>query len=258
MADKLRELFSLDGKVALVTGAARGIGRAIALSLAGAGADVAVSDVDAEGAKAVAAQVSVGGRRSLGLGMDCGEEASVVEGVAAVARELGGLDVLVNNAGIFPPAPIEKMSADLFDRVQRVNLRGAFLCMREAARVMKAGGRGGRIINIASIDGLHPSFVGMGAYGASKAGLIHLTRMGAVELGPAGITVNAICPGGVRTEGVAPAFDAGMEKTLVGRIPLGRVGKPEEVAAMVVALAAPAASYVNGAALVVDGGYLQT
>jgi NAD(P)-dependent dehydrogenase (short-subunit alcohol dehydrogenase family) len=252
----LSELFGLNGKAALVTGAAKGIGRDVAETLAAAGAAVACGDVDTDCAQAVAERIESGGGRAIAMEMDCGDEASIVRATAEAADALGRLDVLVNNAGIYPPMMLDGFDAGAFDRLQAVNLRGVFLCTREAAKAMRASGDGGAIVNVSSIDGLHPSFPGLGPYGATKAAVLQLTRAAALELAGSNIRVNAICPGPIRTEGTAVGFDAGMEAMVLPRLPLGRIGSPTDVSGMILALVSPAAAFVTGAYLVVDGGYL--
>jgi len=251
-------LFGLSGRVALVTGGASGIGRGIAGRLADAGADVAVADLDAGRAAAAAAELAALGGRAIGLGADVRDEAEVGAMLRDVTAALGVPTILVNNAGIYPATPIADMAVGEWDRVMATNLRGAFLCLREGACAMRAGGGGGAIVNVSSIESMHPSFVGMAHYGASKGGLNMLTRSAALEFAPDRITVNAVCPGGVETEGTQAAFGEGLKQRLEARIPLGRVATPEDIGGVVLFLASPAASYITGATLVVDGGYLIT
>ena len=249
----LDELFGLAGKVALVTGGAAGIGRGIARALAVAGATVAVADLDERGAEDVARTL---GGRAIGLRADVSDEGAVQGLVDSVCDRLGALDVLVNNAGIYPATPISETTVAEWDRVMAVNLRGPMLCTREAARVMRAQGSGGAIVNLSSMAGFHPCFPGMAQYCASKGGVVMLTRSAALELAPDGIRVNAVCPGGVETEGTRENLESGLRDVLTPRIPLGRVAVPEDIAGAVVFLAGPAARYVTGTTLVVDGGYL--
>ena len=262
MADRipLPELISLTGKVALVTGAGRGIGQAIALRLAEAGAAVVVSDMDAEAAESVAGEIRDDGGSALAVGADVSDEAAVTSLVRACVDELGGLDVVVNNAGIFPPSPILGMEAAMFDRVIAVNLRGVFLCTREAAAAMVDQGRGGAIVNVTSIDALHPSMVGLAHYDASKHGVWGFTKNAALELAPHAIRVNAVAPGGVLTPGVEEMGGGSAEAVAAfrARIPEGRMGDPDDIARAVLFLASDMASYVTGAQLVVDGGVLLT
>ena len=260
MADRipLPELVSLDGKVALVTGAGRGIGRAIALRLAEAGASVAVADFDADLAMAVTDEIRAAGGTALAAAADVADEAAVTSMVRACMDELGGLDVLVNNAGIFPQCPVLAMDTAVFDRVIAVNLRGVFLCTREAAAAMVEQGRGGAIINVTSVDALHPSMVGLAHYDASKHGVWGFTKNVALELAPHAIRVNAVAPGGVLTEGVKEMGADTQEAVAAfsSRIPMHRMGDPDDIARAVLFLASPLSSYMTGAQVVVDGGVL--
>jgi len=256
--DVLEHLFGLAGRVALVTGGASGIGRGIAGRLAEAGADVAVVDLDAERAAATATELATIGGRARGLGADVSDEEAVAETFRQISETLGVPTIVVNNAGIYPASPIAETAVADWDRVMAVNLRGPFLCTRAGARGMRAAGHPGTIVNVSSIESMHPSFVGMAHYGASKGGLNMLTRSAALEFAPDGITVNAVCPGGVATEGTRAAFGDGLKDQLEARIPLGRVATPAEIGGVVLFLASRAAGYVTGATLVVDGGYLIT
>ena len=254
----LEELFGLAGQVAVVTGGGAGIGRATAQRLAEAGADVAIVDSDPARAEAAAVMVRGLGRRALAIVADVSDAAAVDAAVARTVAELGRLDVFVNNAGIFPVSPIADMAVADWDRVMAVNLRGAFLGIQAAARAMRAGGRGGSIINVSSIDSMHPSFVGMAHYGASKAGINLLAKSAALEFAADDIRVNAICPGGTLTDGTSAAMFDGLRTQLEARIPLKRVAAAEEIGAVILFLASAAARYITGTTLVVDGGYLVT
>jgi 2-deoxy-D-gluconate 3-dehydrogenase len=195
----LAELIDLSGRTAIVTGGAMGIGRGIAERLHEAGANVVVADLaDAEWL----------GDRKLAVHADVAEAESVAAMVRAAAEAFGGVDVLVNNAGIYPFAPLAQLSESDFMRVIDVNLRGVFLCTKAAAARMIEQGRGGRIVNVTSIDAIHPSMVGLAAYDASKHGVWGFTKNVALELAPHGIWVNAIAPGGILTPGVGEVHPA--------------------------------------------------
>jgi NAD(P)-dependent dehydrogenase (short-subunit alcohol dehydrogenase family) len=248
----------LSGRLALVTGAARGIGQAIADLLAANGARVVYTDVDAAGA-ARAAAASANGQAAA---LDVTDADQVEAVVGAVAREHGRLDVLVNNAGVNTLAhrvPIDQFPEQEWDRIVAVDLRGVFLVSRAAARVMR-GRKWGRIVNIASVAGLVPLRLQC-PFVAAKAGVVNLTRAMALELGTDGILVNALAPGSTLTEGTRQLFygEGGMYRDSVQKmldhIPLGRPGTPEEIAQAALFLAAPESSYVNGAVLTVDGGW---
>lgn len=258
-ASFLTDLFGLSGKVAIVTGAGQGIGHGIARYLAAAGANVVVADLNAATAQRVAGELNAIGRSDASaIETDVSNEASVQRMIGHAVERFGCLDILVNDAGIFPSKPISQMTLGDWEHVQAVNLRGSFLCLREAALHMRRQGRGGSIINISSIDSLHPSMVGLAHYDASKGGVNMLTRSAALEFGVDKIRVNAVLPGQIATEGVAAmtaALATSME-TFNERIVLGRVGTPEDIAACVLYLAGNAASYVTGQTIVVDGGYL--
>ncbi len=256
--EALEQLFSLRGKVALVTGGGSGIGCGVAMRLAELGAEVAVADLDLTQADRVTKIIADAGGRGLALKGDVAVEADVVSMVDRTVGDLGGLDILVNNAGIYPTNPIAEMPVDEWDQVFAVNVRGAMLCTREATRVMRKAGNGGAIVNISSIESMHPTFVGLAHYAASKGAINMVTKSAALEFAPDRITVNAVCPGGIETEGTQEAFGDGLKKQLEERIPLGRVGRPEEIGGVVAFLASPAGSYITGTTVVVDGGYLIT
>lgn len=250
---------NLEGKVALVTGAARGIGQAIADTLAANGARVVYADIDFDTA-ARAAKASAG---AMPLRLDVANEAQVEAGIEQVVRDLGRLDILVNNAGVNTAAHrvnIDQFPTAEWERIVRVDLNGLFFVSRAAARRMLAA-KSGRIINIASVLGIVPARL-QSPFVAAKAGVINLTRAMAIELGGQGVLVNCIAPGSILTEGTRQLFYgpdgqfSDRVQAMLAHIPLGRPGHVEEIAHMVLFLAAPESSYVNGAVIPVDGGWL--
>jgi 3-oxoacyl-[acyl-carrier protein] reductase len=263
---------SLEGRVAFVTGAARGIGRGIALRLAAAGASVAVADLHPgpfrgeryyrlrerwsgpeEDEPAVDAVRGLG-VRAAELRVDVSDAESVRAAVAACASELGPVDVLVNNAGIVNNiAPIASMSGDAWEHELRVNLTGAFHCIQATAPGMAERGWG-RIVNIASVAARSPSS-GQPAYAASKAGLIALTQSTAQEFGPRGVTANAVLPGLIATP-LVMSMPEPLRAKLVGQVPVGRLGEPGDIGELVAFLGSPAASFLTATAIPCDGGFL--
>ncbi len=256
----VEELLGLSGRVAIVTGGANGIGRAISVRLAEAGAAVVIADTDFAAALHLAQECNDRGWSAKAMKVDVASEADVKHVIATAVQEFDSLDILVNNAGIYPTAPVADMTVELFDRVMDVNLRSAFLTTKYASGVMKGHG-GGRIINITSIDALHPSMVGLAHYDASKHGLWGFTKNTALELAPHNIWVNAIAPGGILTPGVADQSGASRDlssqaEAFVATIPMRRMGEPDEIAKVALFLAGDMASYMSGAQIVVDGGAL--
>ncbi|MBX5467249.1 MAG: glucose 1-dehydrogenase [Firmicutes bacterium] len=247
----------LVGKVAWVTGAAQGIGRAVALALAEAGADVAVHDVQASaGLTAVAEAVRARGRRAVPVHGNVADAQAVAAARQAVVEGLGRLDILVNNAGIERYRPLLECTEEDWDAVVGVDLKGAFLCLQQAARWMRDHG-GGVILNISSIHEDKP-FPGYAPYCAAKGGLKMLMRDAALELAPHGIRVVNVAPGAIATPiNRATLEDPAKLRRLEHLIPWGRLGTPEEVARVVVFLASEHASYVTGTTVVVDGGMMQ-
>ncbi len=258
----VNELLNLSGKAAIVTGGAKGIGLAICGRLIEAGAKVLIADLDEQAAIDAAQKLSDQGRIAQATTVDVADEIAVKQMIESCQRQFGSVDILVNNAGIFPPVPVAQMTAEDFERVMHVNLRSVFLTTKYAAEVMKAHG-GGRIINITSIDALHPSMVGLAHYDASKHGVWGFTKNSALELAEHKIWVNAIAPGGISTPGVqAMSSGASAEqmtettKAFMSAIPMHRMGEPDEIGMVALFLASDMASYMTGSQIVVDGGAL--
>jgi NAD(P)-dependent dehydrogenase (short-subunit alcohol dehydrogenase family) len=247
--------YRVDGKTALVTGAARGLGRAISLALANAGADVALGlrDVNEDGG--LAEEIRGLGRAVLPLQMDMTVPEQISRAVRDVRDRFGRIDILVNNAGIAPGNPAEDVTEEDFDRTLQVNLKGTFLAGQAAGRIMIQQGYG-RIVNVGSQAG-EVALPGESIYCMTKAAIAHLTRCLAIEWGPHGVTVNNVAPTFIRTPGTAPALsDPAFEADVVERIAaLHRIGEPMDVAGAVLFLASPAASLITGHTLVIDGGW---
>lgn len=246
------DLFSLNGKKALVTGASRGVGRAIAEGLAVAGADVAISGRDAEALKNCADAISAIGRKAPAICMDVSDVGSCRRGVAEAAARLGGLDILINNAGVEQVCASIDVEEELWDRIVDTNLKGAFFAAQAAARLMN----GGAILNICSLTSERgiPTAV---PYGSSKTGLAGMTWALAVEWAALGIRVNALEPGYFRTSLTEPFYEnAEWQQAMLGKIPMQRFGRLDDLVGVSVFLCSGAASYITGICLPVDGGTL--
>ncbi len=257
MADANGGAFRLDGEVAAVTGAAAGLGRAMAGVLAGRGAHVAVLDVDGEGAAAAASEIAGEGGSAEAHALDVTDEAAVDAVMEALAADRGRLDVLVNNAGIARRLPATETPLADWERVMAVNATGVFLCARAAARRMIAGKTAGRIVNVASIMGFSGGLYPNASYNASKGAVVNLTRALAVEWAPHGIRVNGVGPTFVRTDLTTGMFaDAGFREAIEWFTPMGREAEPADVAHAVLFLASRESGMITGHTLPVDGGFL--
>jgi 3-oxoacyl-[acyl-carrier protein] reductase len=246
-------MIRLEGKSAVVTGGARGIGLAIARALLREGAAVALADIDLDGAKTAAAAVGGQGARTIPVAVNVADSASVAAMVATVLKEFGRIDILVNNAGVGGNTPFLDTSLEDWNRIIGINLTGAFLVAQAVAREMVKIG-GGKIINIASLSGQRGGN-GRAAYGSAKAGLELLTKVMAVELAPYNINVNNIAPGAIETEMAKFAHDAATRAAYNYLIPMSRYGTPEEIADAAVFLCSDESRYVHGHTLNVDGGF---
>ena len=262
----IRELISLGGKRAIVTGGAMGIGYAISYRLAESGATVLIADIDNDEAQRAVEQLVSYGYKANSAHCDVSQSESVKSMVSTAVESMGGVDILVNNAGIYPRTPLPEMTADSFEQVIAVNLKGTFLCSQEVSLRMIEQRKSGCIINIASIDSIHPSSKGLSAYDASKGGVLTLTKSLALELGQHDIRVNAIAPGGIATKNVlSHTGESSKEETkaqlkelkaFISRMALGRMGRADDIGRVALFLASDLASYMTGALVVVDGGYL--
>jgi 3-oxoacyl-[acyl-carrier protein] reductase len=247
----------LDGKVALVTGGSRGIGKAICLMYASEGASVAVNYTKgAAEAEAVVTEIQAMGGKAIAVQADVSQRAQVKKMVAAAIKAFGKIDILVNNAGILIPTNLMETTDDQWDHVMDVNLKGPFICMQEASKPMIKQG-GGRIISTSSISGLGCAPTGEGAYGCSKAGLIMLTAVAAQDLGSHGINVNCIAPGWIKTD--MTKRKSGAEEEVINKrkadlAALRRIGEPDDIARVALFLASEESSFVTGQVIVADGG----
>lgn len=262
----INKLLNLSGKTAIVTGGAMGIGFGIAYRLAEAGANVVIADLNKDAAEKSAKELSSKGFKALAVQINVANEADVQKMVDEVCKAFGSIDILVNNAGIFPNILVMNMTAADFEKVITVNLEGVFLCTKNVAQKMIQQGRGGKIINITSIDALHPSSAGLAHYDASKHGVWGFTKNVALELAPHKIWVNAIAPGGIATPGVQELqkkmeVPKGIDiskllEAFLAKIPMKRMGEPDDIGKVALFLASDMSSYMTGEQIVVDGGAL--
>ena len=259
--------FAVAGKNAVVTGGAMGIGYGIVRRFVEGGANVVVADLNGKLAAPKVKELG-GPGKAVAVQVDVSDLSAGETVVNQCVRNFGSVDILVNNAGIYPQMPMLQMDAELWDKVIDLNLRGLAFVSKTVGAHMAEHETGGKIINLASIDALHPSKVGLAAYDSSKGGVLMFTRAFALEMAPHGVTVNAIAPGGVSTEGAAASLE-GSEMTeeqmqamigdfVANKIPLGRIGDPDDIAKVAVFLASGASDYMTGEVVVVDGGTLLT
>lgn len=261
----ISRLLELTGKTAIVTGAV-GIGYGIAYRLAEAGANVAIASLHKQEADNTADDLKKAGWKAIPIAADVSREEDVKRIMVETVSAYGGIDILVNNAGIYPSIPVMQMSSADFARVLEVNLKSVFLCSKYAVEQMIKQGRGGKIINITSIDALHPSTVGLAHYDASKHGVWGFTKNLALEVAPHKIWVNALAPGGILTPGVSKMqrsmpLPQGVDPSKVleafkSKIPMRRLGEADEIGKVALFLASEMSSYMTGSHIVVDGGVL--
>ncbi|HUC87019.1 MAG TPA: SDR family NAD(P)-dependent oxidoreductase [Candidatus Saccharimonadales bacterium] len=262
----LQELTNLSGRVAIVTGGAVGIGQGISYRLAEAGASVLVADISQDHLNIAKEAFSGKDFNIEYLVADVANAEEVTKMVKTAVAKFGALDILVNNAGIYPSKLLMDMTSADFDRVLAVNLKGVFLATKAAADIMISQGRGGRIVNITSIDALHPSSAGLAHYDASKHGVWGFTKNAALELATHKIWINAVAPGGIATPGTEASQESAqapkgvdmskMLEAFLARIPMKRLGEPDDIAKAVLFLTSDMSSYMTGSQIVVDGGVL--
>ena len=259
---QVSDLLNLEGKAAIVTGGAKGIGYGIVYRLAEAGAKVLIADTDEATAQKTAEELTGKGWTAEAIKVDVSSEDDIKTMIAACAEKFGSVDILVNNAGIYPSRPIAQMTVEDFEKVLHVNLLSVFMTTKYASEVMKRQG-GGKIINVTSIDALHPTMVGLAHYDASKHGVWGFTKNSALELAADKIWVNAIAPGGIATPGIAAGSQdvpeeqmAAAVEAFIAKIPMHRMGESDEIGMIALFLASDMSSYMTGSQIVVDGGAL--
>lgn len=262
----IHQLLDLSGQTAIVTGGSRGIGFGIAARLAEAGAKVVIASLKEQEMNEAVKELNTKGWETKSVMADVSKEEDVKNLIKFAVDNFGSLDILVNNAGIFPSKKIVEMTKEDFEKVITVNLGGVFLCTKYAAEQMMKQGKGGKIINISSIDALHPSMIGLAHYDASKHGVWGFTKNSALEFAPHKIWINAIAPGGITTPGVQemqkptadqkPSDAAKNIEVFMNKIPMHRMGEPDDIGKVALFLASDMSSYITGTQIVVDGGVL--
>ena len=257
----ISDMMSFDGKTAIVTGGAMGIGLGIVSRLAEAGANIVIADINEQVGNVAVKELLAIGRKVVFVSCDVSQEENVKKAVEFAVSTYGGIDILVNNAGIYPIITIMQMKSEDFERILAINLKSVFLFTKAVAEVMIKQGRGGKIINVTSVDALHPSSVGLAVYDASKHGLWGFTKNTALELAPYNIQVNAIAPGGITTPGSGADTTPTLEmesimKKFLEKIPMKRMGTPDDIGTVALFLASSLSNYMTGSQVVVDGGML--
>ncbi len=255
----INELLELKNKAAIVTGGAKGIGYGISYRLAESGAKVIIADIDEEAAKVASKELNSKGFTTEAIKIDVSVEKDVKKMINYCQENYGSVDILVNNAGIYPAQPISIMSVEDFEKVLNINLKSVFMTTKYASEIMKKN-NGGSIINITSIDALHPSMIGLAHYDASKHGVWGFTKNSALELAEHNIRVNAIAPGGIKTPGASGSSDSERMKVateaFLEKIPMHRMGDIDDIGKVCLFLASNMSSYMTGSQIVVDGGFL--
>ncbi|MFW9906805.1 MAG: SDR family NAD(P)-dependent oxidoreductase [Candidatus Thorarchaeota archaeon] len=268
LSPSISELVNLSEKVAIVTGGALGIGQAICYRLAEAGAAVMIVDINLDAAKETASKIVEHGGKAKAISADASSPADADKVIKETIDEFGTIDILVNNAGIYPMSPMFDTTEEIWDKVLGLNLKGVFFYTQKVAKAISELKKGGKIINLASIDGFHPTG-NLVHYDASKGGIVMMTKALALELAPHKITVNAVAPGGISTPGGDMVSDlyrkqmeaqgmteAQIEQAFVARVPLGRMGLPDDIAKIILFLASDLSGYMTGFTIIADGGYL--
>lgn len=258
MNKTIPQLIDLSSKTAIVTGGSKGIGLGIVRRLHEAGANIMLADIDEESGHKVCNELSSKRQSSAYFQKTDVSKAHEVKALIKKSQEVfGKINIIVNNAGIFPFLPLSNLSEEDFDRIIAINLKGVYLCCKYASEAMKAQGDGGRIITITSIDALHPSMAGLATYDASKHGVWGFLKNIALELAEFNISVNAIAPGGIATPGVSE-MNGGKDPdpSVIRKIPFKRLGDPDEIGTVALFLASDMSSYLTGSQIVVDGGLL--